>query len=136
MRLIDADVLYDKIENKYKFSNGEAHKAFGEVLDELVLLDMLTEVSDAQPDTHSFICPVRPGQTVYIVEFAGIVKVEIESVTWNRDGSWTANWAWGSFGWHYGWGRNIFLTHEEAENAMETFEKGCAKHVQIERGKK
>ena len=133
-RLIDGDAFFDKIENKYNFSGGEAQKAYGEVLNEIVNLDTIAKVPDAHPDAHPFVFPVKPGQTVYIVEFAGIVKVEIENVTWNKDGSWTANWAWGSFGSHYGWGRNIFLTHEEAENAMETFEKGCAKHVQIAKG--
>lgn len=35
-KTIDGDALYNKVECKYKFSNGEAHKAYSEVIDMIV----------------------------------------------------------------------------------------------------
>lgn len=124
MRLIDADALYDKIENKYKFSNGEAHKAFGEVLDELVILDTLGEVP---------VFPVKTGQTVYRVApiffgYAMVLDSTVVSITVLTDGKWIArDYAMNIIATSETWQKDVFDTREAAQKRLKEIVEGDKK---------
>lgn len=45
-RLIDADRLYDIIEQKYKFSSGDIHRTYSEVLDIICDAETIIEAED------------------------------------------------------------------------------------------
>lgn len=66
-----------------------------------------------------FICPVKSGQTVYIVEFGEIIEYTIDSVTFYGDGSWMVHRLWRSFGSNNGWGTKVFPTRDAAQEALK-----------------
>lgn len=85
---------------------------------------------NGKPAPYLFNCPVKPGQTVYIIWGNGIDERIVNEVRFDKDG-WYATVEYNHEENVYAvvarpsvWGRQVFLTREEAENGIEAYRAG------------
>ena len=85
------------------------------------VLQKLADYEDAEEQGLFIRLPCKVGDTVFVIEGHGVYKSQVDKIILRHDGLWID----GTFN-HFGLvyfsgeiGRNVFLTHEEAETALE-----------------
>ena len=121
MRLIDADEATDKITKYCEGCNNYCGVRCGacQVADAL-------DIIEESPTVDAFVCPVKPGQTVYIPyksviygENCGINTEKVDTITF-YEASWYAHFPNNQGGFNEAiWMGEVFPTREAAENKLE-----------------